>query len=250
MSFLVGRAVTKTFGGLVALDGLDFEVRAGEIVGLIGPNGAGKTTLINTITGLYKPDKGSIAFEGRELTRLAPDSIARLGIARTFQIPQPFATLSALDNVMASLVFGSRGASLDHANAEARTILEFVGLSGKTQLLPQSLNIVELRRLELARAVASGVRLLLLDEIHAGLTSGEIQDAVRLIERLRERGMTLVLVEHVMRIIMSVCERIIVLHFGKKIAEGTPAEIAGDPQVVSAYLGDRRRARGTGIARS
>ena len=244
MSLLRGQGVTKIFGGLVALSDVDFEIREGEIVGLIGQNGAGKTTLINTITGVYKPDRGSITFDSRELTRLSPDRITKLGITRTFQIPQPFPTLSALENVVVGLVFGRKACGLDDAEARARTILEVVGLSGKAGLLPQSLSIAELRKLELARALASGARLLLLDEINAGLTSLEMTEAIGLIEKLRGAGLTILMVEHVMRIIMRVCERIIVLHFGKKIAEGTPREIAGDPEVIKAYLGERRGVRG------
>jgi len=250
MSLLRGTGVTKSFGGLVALNRIDFEVRAGEIVGLIGQNGAGKTTLINTISGIDRPDAGSIAFDGHELTRLGPDRIAKLGIARTFQIPQPFATLSALENVVVSLVFGRAAMSLDDAEARAGAILDFVGLPVKAGALPESLTIVELRKLELARALAAGARLLLLDEINAGLTSGEIGEAVALIGELRQRGMTILMVEHVMRIIMRVCDRIIVLHLGEKIAEGTPDEIARDPAVVKAYLGERRSGRGPDVAGS
>lgn len=243
-SLLRGRGITKSFGGLLALDRVDLEVGAGEVVGLIGQNGAGKTTLINAITGVHRPDAGSITFDGQELTRLAPDRIARLGIARTFQIPQPFPTLTTLENAMVALVFGPRASGLAEAEARARTILESVGLGGKADLPPDHLNIVELRKLELARALASGARLLLLDEINAGLTTTEIQEAIALIEGLRRQGLAILMVEHVMRVILRVCERIIVLHFGRKIAEGTPREIAGDPAVITAYLGARREAGG------
>ncbi|MBI2462474.1 MAG: ABC transporter ATP-binding protein [Candidatus Rokubacteria bacterium] len=243
-SLLRGRGITKSFGGLLALDRVDLEVGAGEVVGLIGQNGAGKTTLINAITGVHRPDAGSITFDGQELTRLAPDRIARLGIARTFQIPQPFPTLTILENAMVALVFGPRASGLAEAEARARTILESVGLGGKADLPPDHLNIVELRKLELARALASGARLLLLDEINAGLTAAEIQEAIALIEGLRRQGLAILMVEHVMRVILRVCERIIVLHFGRKIAEGTPREIAGDPAVITAYLGARRAAGG------
>jgi len=244
MSLLAGRGVTKRFGGLVALDRLDFEVRQGEVVGLIGQNGAGKTTLLNTITGVYRPEEGSITFDGRELTRLGPDRIARLGIARTFQIPQAFPSLTALENVMVPLAFGPPACPLAEAEVRAGAALDAVGLGGKAGVLPRALTIAELRRLELARALASGARLILLDEINAGLTGAEIREAVDLIERLRGQGMTVLMVEHVMRVIMSVSERIIVLHFGTKIAEGTPAEIARDLGVIRAYLGERRGARG------
>lgn len=243
-SLLRGRGITKSFGGLLALDRVDLEVGAGEVVGLIGQNGAGKTTLINAITGVHRPDAGSITFDGQELTRLAPDRIARLGIARTFQIPQPFPTLTTLENAMVALVFGPRASGLAEAEVRARTILESVGLGGKADLPPDHLSIVELRKLELARALASGARLLLLDEINAGLTATEIQEAIALIEGLRRQGLAILMVEHVMRVILRVCERIIVLHFGRKIAEGTPREIAGDPAVITAYLGARREAGG------
>lgn len=248
MDLLVGRGVTKRFGGLSALAGMDFDMREGEIVGLIGQNGAGKTTLINIITGVLKPNAGSIRFDGHDLTRLPPHRITALGVARTFQIPQPFPTLTVLENVVVSLVFGRKGCPFDAAEDEARAILDFAGLSGKGAFPPQTLNVIELRKLELARALASGARLLLLDEINAGLTLPETKEAIRLIERLRDRGVTILMVEHVMRIIMSVCERIIVLHFGRKIAEGTPGEIARDPDVIRAYLGERRGLRGTDAA--
>ncbi|OGK83556.1 MAG: ABC transporter ATP-binding protein [Candidatus Rokubacteria bacterium GWA2_70_23] len=248
MSLLEGRGITKSFGGLAALAGVDFAVREGEIVGLIGPNGAGKTTLINAITGVHRADRGTLAFDGHELTRLPPERIARLGIARTFQIPQPFHTLSVLQNVMVGVVFGRRGTPMKAAAAEARAVLDFVGLGDKASLEPQSLTIVELRRLELARAIGSGARLLLLDEIHAGLTPRELEDAIAMIGKLRERGITILMVEHLMRIIMRVCERIIVLDFGKNIAEGAPAEIARNPDVIRAYLGGQPAIQGASDA--
>jgi branched-chain amino acid transport system ATP-binding protein len=240
MILLHGRGITKRFGGLVALGGVDFEIHEGAIVGLIGQNGAGKTTLINAIAGVHRADRGSILFAGHELTRLRPDRITRLGVARTFQIPQPFPSLTVLENVMVGLVFGRERCGAGEAEARARPVLETVGLAEKADLPPQSLTIVELRRLELARALAAGARLLLLDEINAGLTGPEMQEAIALIRALQRRGLTIVMVEHVMRIVMRVCERIIVLHFGQKLAEGTPGEIAGNPRVIDAYLGPRR----------
>jgi len=244
VTLLRARGVCKSFGGLLALSGVDLDVSEGEVLGLIGPNGAGKTTLINAISGVHRPDRGSILFDGRELTRLAPERIVRLGVARTFQTPRPFPTLSVLENVMVGVAFGRRAAARAAAEAEARALLEFVGLGDRAELEPQRLTIGELRRLELARALGSGARLLLLDEIHAGLTPRELEDAAALLGRLRARGVTVVMVEHVMRIVLTVCDRLVVLDFGRKIAEGAPAAVTADPAVVRAYLGEGRSPAG------
>ena len=240
MSLLEVRRLSKHFGGLRALSDVDFEIAPGEIVGLIGPNGAGKSTLINAITGVHPPDAGTIRFDGRDLAGLPPDRITRLGIGRTFQIPQPLGSLSCLDNVAVAALFGRRVAGVEAAADEARATLDVVGLAGKALASPQSLTIVELRRLELARALATGARLLLLDEINTGLTPSEIVQAIRLIQRVRDRGATILMVEHLVRLIMSVCDRIVVLDFGRKIAEGAPAEIGRNPEVIRAYLGRQR----------
>jgi branched-chain amino acid transport system ATP-binding protein len=240
VSLLEVRRVSKRFGGLQALSGVDCEIAGGEIVGLIGPNGAGKSTLLNTITGVYPTDGGTIRFDGHDLAGLPPDRITRLGIGRTFQIPQPLGSLSCLDNVAVAALFGGRAAGVEAAADEARAILDFVGLSGKAPLPPQSLTIVDLRRLELARALATGARLLLLDEINTGLTASEITEAIRLIRRVRDRGTAILMVEHLVRLIMSVCDRVVVLDFGRKIAEGTPDEVGRNPEVIRAYLGQQR----------
>ncbi len=232
--------MSKHFGGLQALSGVDFEIPAGEIVGLIGPNGAGKSTLLNAIAGVHSPDAGTIRFDGHDLAGLPPDRITRLGIGRTFQVPQPLGSLSCLDNVAVAALFGGRAAGVEAAADEARAILDFVGLAGKALLPPQSLTIVDLRRLELARALATGARLLLLDEINTGLTAPEITEAIRLIQRVRDRGATILMVEHLVRLIMSVCDRVVVLDFGCKIAEGTPDEVGRNPDVIRAYLGPQR----------
>ncbi len=241
MSLLAVQRVSKRFGGLRALSDVDLDIAPGEIVGLIGPNGAGKSTLINAITGVYQPDAGSILLDGRDLRRLTPDRIAGLGVGRTFQVPQPFGSLSCLDNVAVGLLFGGKAASVEAASGESRAMLDFVGLGAKAELAPQSLTLVDLRRLELARALATGTRLLLLDEINTGLTPSEITEAIRLIEAVRRRGTAILMVEHLVRIIMAVCERIVVLDFGRKIAEGTPAEISSHPEVIRAYLGGHRQ---------
>ncbi len=232
--------MSKHFGGLQALSGVDCEIPAGEIVGLIGPNGAGKSTLLNAIAGVHPPDAGTIRFDGHDLAGLPPDRITRLGIGRTFQVPQPLGSLSCLDNVAVAALFGGRAAGVEAAADEARAILDFVGLAGKALLPPQSLTIVDLRRLELARALATGARLLLLDEINTGLTAPEITEAIRLIQRVRDRGATILMVEHLVRLIMSVCDRVVVLDFGCKIAEGTPDEVGRNPDVIRAYLGPQR----------
>ena len=232
--------MSKHFGGLQALSGVDCEIPAGEIVGLIGPNGAGKSTLLNAIAGVHPPDAGTIRFDGHDLAGLPPDRITRLGIGRTFQVPQPLGSLSCLDNVAVAALFGGRAAGVEAAADAARAILDFVGLAGKALLPPQSLTIVDLRRLELARALATGARLLLLDEINTGLTAPEITEAIRLIQRVRDRGATILMVEHLVRLIMSVCDRVVVLDFGCKIAEGTPDEVGRNPDVIRAYLGPQR----------
>ena len=238
---LEGKSVTKRFGGLTAVSELDFSVRRGEILGLIGPNGAGKTTLINCITGLNPPEEGSIFFEGRPIEKLKPHVIARLGVARTFQIVQPFPSLNARDNVMMGALFGSGTAQKDISRA--RTIadekLKFVGLFAQADRLASQLTLADRKRLEFAKSLATEPQILLLDEVNAGLNPAEIEMAIDLIRKVREQGVTILVIEHLMKVIMDLSDRVIVLHHGEKIAEGPPRDIASDEQVIKAYLGEK-----------
>jgi len=232
--------VTKRFGGLVAVNDVTFTVNEGEVVGLIGPNGAGKTTLINLICGVYKPDNGSIFFEGKEITGLAPNKICHVGISRTYQIPKPFEAMTALSAVLVSVLNGKKRShmSLPDAVMEASYYLEFVGLFSKRDTLARDLNLYELRMLELARALATTPRLLLLDETMAGLNPKEADAALEMIWSAQEQfAVTILWIEHVMKIIMKATQRVVVLHYGQKIAEGPPVEIIRDPRIIEAYLG-------------
>ena len=229
--------LSKSFKGLKALDAVDFEVRRGEILGLVGPNGSGKSTLINLVSGHYRSDAGSMVFEGRELAGLEAHRVAHSGIARTYQIPRPFAHLRVFENVELPAMFGREGLDRAAAGREAHTWLEFTGLSAKAAELPDGLNLHQRKFLELARALASRPKLLLLDEVLSGLTPSEIDDAIRTIRTIRDQGATIVFVEHVMRAVMELTDRIVVLNHGRVIAEGRPAEVMRRPDVVSAYLG-------------
>jgi branched-chain amino acid transport system permease protein len=234
---LVARRLSKAFRGVQALDGIDIEIRRGEILGLLGPNGSGKSTLINLVSGHYRPDAGEIQFEGRDLAECDAHTIARGGIARTYQIPRPFAHLTVRENVAIAAMFGSANQSRGAAEREAQRWLDFTGLAGKADALPDDLNLHQRKFLELARALASRPRLVLLDEVLSGLTPTEINEAVDLIRTIRDQGTTIVFVEHVMRAVMALADRIVVLNYGRVIAEGVAADVMGRPDVVTAYLG-------------
>jgi len=236
---LEGTNISKFFGGLAALKNVSFSLNIGEIVGLIGPNGAGKTTLFNIITGFIPPSSGIIRFKDRKISGLKPHKICKLGIARTYQIVKPFSNLTVLENVVVSMVSGRRKLSLSKARSEALEILKLVGLENKESIQAKNLTLMDKKMLEFARALATEPEVLLLDEVCAGLNPAEIHRAVQLIKNLRERGLTIFWIEHIMRAIMAVADRIIVLHHGEKIAEGTPREIANDSKVIDAYLGEK-----------
>ncbi len=228
--------VTKRFGGLTAVREMDLRVERGEILGIIGPNGAGKTTLFNLIAGSHRPDAGRIVFEGVNLSGRAPHDICRLGLTRTFQIVKPFGSLSVEDNVMIGAL--ARGSSVRGARREAARVLEACGLGAWGHARARSLPIGLRKRLEVARTLATRPRLLLLDEVMAGLNPSEVNRMLDLIRRLHAEGLTLIVIEHIMAAMMRLAQRIVVLHHGEKIAEGPPALIARDPRVVGAYLGE------------
>lgn len=232
--------VTKYFGGLAALKNVSLNINRGEIVGLIGPNGAGKTTLFNIISGVYEPTSGIIKFNGEDITGLKSHDICKKGIARTFQIVQPFLNMTALENVMIGLLYGRKHIGIREAKNEALRLLDFVGLKEKSNVLAKNLILAERKALEIARALATDPVLILLDEPIAGLNPVETENAIKLIRRIRDdMNITVFWVEHVMRAIMKIAERIIVLHHGEKIAEGPPDKISNNKHVIEAYLGEK-----------
>jgi branched-chain amino acid transport system ATP-binding protein len=239
MRILEGEGVTKYFGGLAAVSNVDFYIDKGEIAGLIGPNGAGKTTLFNLISAALVPKSGVIRFKGENITGLKPHQICRMGVARTFQSVKIFGNMPVFENVRLGALFGtSPGMSSADATREAAKLLEFVGLSAVSTTPAKDLTLANQKRLEVARALATKPELLMLDELMAGLNPTEVAQAIELVTRIRDKGITIFMVEHVMKAIMSVCNRIMVLHHGEKIAEGKPQEIATNKTVVEVYLGE------------
>jgi branched-chain amino acid transport system ATP-binding protein len=230
--------VIKRFGGFTALDGVDFAVRPGERVGLIGPNGSGKSTLVNCIAGTLRNEEGTIRFEGRDICGYAAHKRIRLGLARSFQIPKPFGSMSVLDNLCVPLLYAAKAGETRGAAEEAMHILEQVGLQAKAGAMSGGLTQVDMRKLELARAMAAKPKLLISDEAMAGLSASEVDDILALLIGLKDKGVAVIMIEHVMRAVMKFSERIAVLVAGRKIADGFPQDVVGNVEVVKAYLGE------------
>ena len=233
------QGLTKRFGGVAAVNNVSFDLAPGRIVGLIGPNGAGKTTLVNLITGVHRADSGSLRFEGHDVTRQRPFEAARRGLSRTFQIVQPFPRMSVLDNVTAGALFAGNAASPAQAREDAMAQLRFVGLQALADQPAAALTLPSRKRLELAKSLAMRPRLLLLDEVNAGLNSAEIGSAIELIRAIAAQGITVLLIEHLMKVVFSLCDDLLVLHHGELIAQGSPQAVAADPKVIEAYLGTK-----------
>ncbi len=237
MNILETHNLTKRFGGLVAVNDVSMHVEEGDVVGLIGPNGAGKTTLINAISGLNPPTSGRVIMFGRDTTGKSPEKMCRLGLSRTFQIPRPFPKMSALESVMTAAIFGNPPGKVQDPVALSREMLAFVEFPLPESTISEQLNTVQLKRLDLARALASHPKLLFLDELASGLSEGELNDLMKIIRKISRMGISILMIEHIMQLIMQVCNRLVCIQFGTKIAEGTTEEVANDPVVAKAYLG-------------
>jgi len=240
MALLEVKELSKLFGGLAAVSNVSFEVRGGEILGLIGPNGAGKTTLFNMINGFYPPSKGEVFFKGERISGLKPYQICKRGMGRTFQVVKPLQRMSVLDNVIASAFVRAR--SKQAAEVRAREVIDFVGLGDDTHVISKGLPLGKRKKLEIARALATEPELLLLDESFAGLNPAELDESIDIIRKIKAKGITILIIEHHMKVIMSISDRIVVINYGQKIAEGVPHEIGNNPLVIEAYLGEAHHA--------
>ena len=238
MIVLETKELTKQFGGLTAVNAVSMHINEGDIVGLIGPNGAGKTTLVNAIAGLNPPTAGQVFMFGENTTGKTPEKMCRRGLSRTFQIPIPFPKMTVLENVMTATIFGNKAGSIADPAAHSRKMLEFVEFPIAEDTISEQLNTVQLKRLDLARALASGPKLLFLDELASGLSEGELKEIMSLILKIRDQGITILMIEHIMQLIMNLCNRLVCIQFGTKIAEGDTEVVANDPAVTKAYLGD------------
>jgi branched-chain amino acid transport system ATP-binding protein len=229
--------LTKKFGGLTAVNEVSMTLYQGDVLGLIGPNGAGKTTFINAIAGLPPPTSGRVKMLGKDTTGLTPEKMCRLGLSRTFQIPSPFPKMTAIESVMTAAIFGNKPGKVKDPVEHSRKMLEFVEFPMEETVVAEHLNTVQLKRLDLARALASNPKLLFMDEMASGLSEGELSDIMRIIEKISKKGISILMIEHIMQLIMAVCNRLLCIQFGTKIAEGTTQEVANDPKVTKAYLG-------------